>query len=105
MFFFIGKDERAKWKRALEAFQRASAVYKKKHNKPPVIVYDNIAKLVNVNPKVLDTLQDDAKMNADEREYVAVFVSSEGSVPRRMECKYQYVFLCAMERNSIIYIL
>ncbi|CAG8655736.1 10138_t:CDS:2, partial [Ambispora leptoticha] len=81
------KDERPKWKRALEAFKRASAVYEAKHNKPPVIVYDNVAKLVNVNPKVLDTLQDDAKMNADHRKYIAVFVSSEGSVPRRMESR------------------
>ncbi|CAG8611692.1 499_t:CDS:2, partial [Acaulospora colombiana] len=71
----------------LEAFKRASAVYEAKHNKPPVIVYDNIAKLVSVNPKVLDTLQDDAKMNADHRKYIAVFVSGEGSVPRRMEYK------------------
>ena len=89
MFFFIGKgkDKRPKWKRALEAFKRASAVYREKYNKPPVIVYDNIAKLVNVNPKVLDTLQDDAKMNADHRNYIAVFVSSEGSLPRRMQCE------------------
>ena len=42
MFLFIGKDECPKWKRALEAFKRASAVYKAKHNKSPVIVYDNI---------------------------------------------------------------
>ena len=87
MFFFIGKgkDKRPKWKRALEAFKRASAVYRQKYNKPPVIVYDNIAKLVNVNPKVLDTLQDDAKMNADHRD---VFVNdSERSASRRMQCK------------------
>ncbi|GBB88418.1 hypothetical protein RclHR1_00150014 [Rhizophagus clarus] len=82
-----GKDERPKWKRALEAFKCASAVYKAKHNKPSVIIYDNISKLVNMNPKVLDTLQDDAKMNADHREYIAIFVSSEGSVPRRMESR------------------
>ncbi|PKY16984.1 hypothetical protein RhiirB3_429477 [Rhizophagus irregularis] len=67
-----GKDERPKWKRALEAFKRTSAVYKEKHNKSPVIDYDKIAKLVNVNPKVLDTFQDDAKMNADHREYLSV---------------------------------
>ncbi len=78
-----------------KAFKHASAVYKEKHNKPPVIVYDNIAKLINVNPKVLDTLQDDAKMNADDRKYIAVFVSSEGSVPRRMECKCDIIFFCA----------
>ena len=87
MLLFIGKDERPKWKRALEAFKRAGVVYKEKHNKLPVIVYDNIAKLLNLNPKILDTLQDDAKMNADNRQYMAVFVSSEGSVPRRMQCK------------------
>ncbi|PKC60970.1 hypothetical protein RhiirA1_467246 [Rhizophagus irregularis] len=70
--FSLCKDERPKWKRALEAFKRTSAVYKEKHNKSPVIDYDKIAKLVNVNPKVLDTFQDDAKMNADHREYLSV---------------------------------
>ncbi|CAB4430027.1 unnamed protein product [Rhizophagus irregularis] len=98
-----GKDERPKWKRALEAFKRASAVYKAKHNKPSVIIYDNIAKLANVNPKVLDTLQDDAKMNADHREYIAVFVSSEGSVPRRMEshsAKKPIIKIGDLDRNT-----
>ncbi|CAG8667676.1 13317_t:CDS:2, partial [Acaulospora morrowiae] len=79
--------EDPKWKRAMEAFKRASAVYKKKHNKPPVIVYDNVSRLVHKNPKILDILQDDAKKNADDRKYIAVFVSSEGSVPRRMETR------------------
>ncbi|CAG8700750.1 12481_t:CDS:2, partial [Ambispora gerdemannii] len=68
-------------------FKRASAVYKKKHNKPPVIVYDNISRLVHKNSEILDILQDDAKDNADDRKYIAVFVSSEGSVPRRMESR------------------
>ncbi|GBC19400.2 P-loop containing nucleoside triphosphate hydrolase protein [Rhizophagus irregularis DAOM 181602=DAOM 197198] len=98
-----GKDERPKWKRALEAFKRASAVYKAKHNKPSVIIYDNIAKLANVNPKVLDTLQDDAKMNADHREYIAVFVSSEGNVPRRMEshsAKKPIIKIGDLDRNT-----
>ncbi|RGB22461.1 P-loop containing nucleoside triphosphate hydrolase protein [Rhizophagus diaphanus] len=70
-------DTRPKWKRALKAFKDASAVYKAKHNKLPVIVYDNINGLIDVNPKVLDALQNDAKMNADRRKYIAVFVSSE----------------------------
>src|SRR5687767_12240994 len=95
MFLFIGKvDGSPKWRRALEAFKSAGAVYKAKHNKLPVIVYDNISEIMNVDPEVLDALQNDAKMNADHREYVAVFVSSEGSVPRRMECKYDIIFLC-----------
>ncbi|CAG8594227.1 2543_t:CDS:2, partial [Paraglomus brasilianum] len=87
-FFGDTKDEfDPKWKRALRAFKHASEVYKAKHGKPPVIVYDNIGKIVNENPKILDILQDDAKKNADGRKYIAVFVSSEGSVPRRMESR------------------
>jgi len=69
-------------------------VYKAKNGKPPVIVYDNISRLVHKNLEILDILQDDAKDNADDRKYIAVFVSSEGSVPRRMECKYCTVFRC-----------
>ena len=76
-------------------FKHASAVYKKKHGKPPVIVYDNVSLLFNENPKILDILQDDAKDNADFSKYIAVFVCSEGSVPRRMECKYWYSFWCS----------
>jgi hypothetical protein len=67
-------------------------VYKKKYGKPPVIVYDNVRRL---NPEILDILQDEAKDNADSRKYITVFVSSEGSVPRRMECKYDMIFLCS----------
>ncbi|CAG8707161.1 9320_t:CDS:2, partial [Racocetra fulgida] len=77
----------SEWERAMDAFKRASAVYKAKYNKPPVIVYDNISRLVHINPEILDILQDDAKDNADDRKYIAVFVSSEGNVPRRMQCK------------------
>ena len=91
MFLCIGKVVELplpKWRRALEAFKSAAAVYKAKHNKPPVIIYDNISEIINVDPEVLDALQNDAKMNADHRNYITVFVCSKGSVPRRMECKY-----------------
>ena len=43
----------------------AVAVYKAKHNKLPVIIYDNISEIMNVDPEVLDALQNDAKINAD----------------------------------------
>ncbi|CAG8505007.1 171_t:CDS:2 [Paraglomus occultum] len=81
----LDQPKTSEWERALKAFKRASAVYKAKNGKPPVIVYDNISRLVYKNPEILDILQDDAKDNADDRKYIAVFVSSEGSVPRRME--------------------
>ncbi|CAG8445004.1 9267_t:CDS:2 [Ambispora leptoticha] len=87
-FFGYTKDELdPKWKRAFRAFKHASEVYKAKHGKPPVIIYDNISRIFNENPKILDILQDDAKDNADDSKYIAVFVSSEGSVPRRMESR------------------
>ncbi|CAB4490183.1 unnamed protein product [Rhizophagus irregularis] len=73
--------------KALKTFRHASEVYKAKHDKPMVIVYDNVSYLVHKNPKILDILQDDAKHSADDRKYIAVFVCSEGSVPQRMESR------------------
>ncbi|CAG8682840.1 13796_t:CDS:2 [Funneliformis caledonium] len=87
---FFGATEETndpKWERAMDAFKRVAEAYKAKHDKPPVIVYDNVSRLVHKNPEILDILQDDAKDNADDRKYIAVFVSSEGSVPRRMESR------------------
>ncbi|RHZ87735.1 hypothetical protein Glove_30g138 [Diversispora epigaea] len=79
--------EEAKWKRALGAFKHVAKVYKAKHGVPPIIIYDNISQLAHKNPDILDILQDDAKNNADTRKYIAVFVSSEGMIPKRMECR------------------
>jgi hypothetical protein len=72
----------------MKAFKLASDIYKTKYKKPPVIVYDNVDRLIHKNPEVFNILQNDAKDNADSRKYIAVFVSSEESVPQRMECKY-----------------
>ncbi|CAB5378230.1 unnamed protein product [Rhizophagus irregularis] len=73
--------------KALQIFRHASEMYKAKYDKPIVIVYDNVSHLVHKNPEILDILQDDAKHNADDRKYIAVFVCSEGSVPQRMESR------------------
>ena len=45
----------------MNTFKHASAVYKEKHGKPPVIIYDNISQL---DPEILDYLQSDAYDNA-----------------------------------------
>ncbi|CAG8716452.1 8792_t:CDS:2 [Gigaspora margarita] len=84
-FSFIEKPRLEKWERVLEAFKRTSTLYKKKHDRPPVIIYDSISLLIPKYLEILDTLQDGAKKGADKREYVVVFVTSEGSVPGRME--------------------
>ena len=83
--------------KALKAFKNASAIYKKKnpYHQPPVIIYDNISQLIHTNPKILDFLQDDAKNNADDRNYIAVFVCNKSSILRKMECKYNIIFLCS----------
>ncbi|CAB4434517.1 unnamed protein product [Rhizophagus irregularis] len=73
-----------KWNKALNAFKRISKAYKSKHNKPPVIIYDNVSRLARIDPDILYILQDDAKDNADDGSYIAVFVSCEGVVPRMM---------------------
>jgi hypothetical protein len=80
------------WVRALKAFKHAAKAYKIKHGRPAVIIYDNVSRLAYKDPEILNTLQDDAKDNADSRTYIAVFISSEGFVPRRMECKYRRYF-------------
>ncbi|CAB5332128.1 unnamed protein product [Rhizophagus irregularis] len=51
-------DRRPNWRRALEAFKNAGTVYKTKHNKLPVIVYDNISGLINTNPKYLSAVKE-----------------------------------------------
>ena len=82
----------------MKAFKHASAVYKEKHGKPPVIIYDDIS---NLNPEVLDILQDDAKDNADKQKYIAVFISNKLSTLNHMESKYQYSF-CTL-KNIVTY--
>ena len=52
-----------------------------------MLILDNISKLSQKNVNMLEDLQDIAKLYADQRSCILVFVSSEGNVPRRMECK------------------
>jgi hypothetical protein len=72
-------------KRSLNAFTKAAKKYKKVYNKPPVIIYDNID---NLDPKILEILQDDAKHKADKGIYIAVFICGEGKFSQMMQsCK------------------
>ncbi|CAI2201492.1 1385_t:CDS:2, partial [Funneliformis geosporum] len=68
--------------RALKAFKRAAKAYNVKYERPMVIVYDIVIRL---DPETISILQNDAKDNTDSRTQIAVFVSSEGSVPKIME--------------------
>ncbi|RHZ85749.1 hypothetical protein Glove_60g37 [Diversispora epigaea] len=77
----------SKWMRAMDAFIQAAKVYKEKHGKPPVIIYDNVDQLIPEKTKFLDILQDEAKFNADESTCITIFMTSGGAVPRRMELR------------------
>ncbi|CAG8658811.1 5103_t:CDS:2, partial [Racocetra fulgida] len=75
----------AKWIRALDRFKCGAKAYLKAYGKPAVIVYDNVSRLAREAPELLDILQDDAKDNADKSSYISLFVTSEGTVPIRMQ--------------------
>jgi len=91
----IDKSDDPKWMRALDAFQHAAKAYKVKYDRPVVIVYDNFCRL---DPETIYILQNNAKDNADSRIYIAVFISSEGSILKLMESKYRHYFFFI--RNS-----
>lgn len=74
-------------KETLEFFFRAARRYKSDYNKVPVFILDNANRLAQYQPKVLDLLQDYAKLAVDNGTATMVFVSSEGRVPRRMMSK------------------
>lgn len=103
---FLGKkgdgfgDSYYKWQRVIDTIKRVSRVYKEKHKKTPVIIYDNVNQLVYQNLKILDILQDDTKIKVDDRIYTVVFIN-KGSVVRRMQC--EYVNFCAFLKINITY--
>ncbi|GBC27838.2 uncharacterized protein OCT59_008348 [Rhizophagus irregularis] len=76
------ESDEPKWVRALITFQLAAKAYNVKYDIPAVIVYDNVDRL---DPKTIRILQNSAKDNADSQTYIALFVSSEGSVLKIME--------------------
>jgi len=61
----------------------ACRAYKKKHGRAPVLVLDNFNLLLNLDDgqKYLELFQDFAKIMADQKLLVVVFVTSEGKVP------------------------
>jgi len=71
----------------LEVFSRAAIKYKQEYGKVPVLIIDNVNRLVQQQQQsLLNLFQDYAKDAADEETASVVFVSGEGEgcVPRRM---------------------
>jgi len=60
----------------MDAFEKGALEYKNKAGKMATLVLDNVN---NLDPNLLIQLQDLAKTAADRREYMVVFVTSEGA--------------------------
>jgi hypothetical protein len=72
------------WKIAFKQLEVYADWYRKENNKAPVIVIDNINRLANDAPKILQILQDGAKDAVGSGLFTAVFVTSDGSAPSQM---------------------
>ncbi|CAB4488445.1 unnamed protein product [Rhizophagus irregularis] len=81
---FLEGSKEPELKQYLEAIKYGAEVYKRKHGKPPVIIYDNVDHLVAKHSKILDLLQNDAKKSADDKKYITVFVSGKNSTFNKM---------------------
>ena len=68
----------------LEAFSRVAAKYKQEYKRTPVLIIDNANRLAENQLKLLEQIQDYAKLATDNGTATIVFMSSEGRVPRRM---------------------
>ena len=66
------------------SFSTAASKFKEEFGVIPVIIIDNVNRLAAKQVELLGMLQDLAKEAADNGFTPFLFVSSEGSVPRRM---------------------
>ncbi|RPA92041.1 hypothetical protein L873DRAFT_1818382 [Choiromyces venosus 120613-1] len=81
-------DDRAILVKGFKEFHNQAKVFKKNKGRSPVLVLDNINHLAQVNPKLLNILQDMAKGAADDRLFITVSVTSEGGTLIQMLGKF-----------------
>eukprot|EP01133_Synstelium_polycarpum_P012493 gene12493-14664_t len=70
--------------------EEAAREYKAKHNRPPVLVIDNIDLLFEKDKKMVESLQFFAKMHADLSDLIVVFVTGNGDVLEFMRSQSSY---------------
>jgi hypothetical protein len=94
------------WEYAFNQFEKYAEWYAKENNKAPVIVIDNINRLANKAPEILDILQEGAKDAVGSGLYTAVFVTSDGSAADRMQGNQLLLFQRAiLSRGQIFFVL
>ncbi|RPA89366.1 hypothetical protein L873DRAFT_1822975, partial [Choiromyces venosus 120613-1] len=77
-------DDREILVKVFNEFHNQAKVFKKNKGRSPVLVLDNIDRLAQANPKLLNILQDMAKDAADDGLFITVFVTSEQGAPIQM---------------------
>jgi hypothetical protein len=80
----IDSSEPASLEEGLQVLSRHAIKYKQEYKRVPVLIIDNVNRLAQMQPRLLDLFQDYAKDTADNRIVTVVFLSSEGRVPRRL---------------------
>ncbi|RPA90978.1 hypothetical protein L873DRAFT_1820191 [Choiromyces venosus 120613-1] len=75
-------DDRAILVEVFKEFDNQAKVFKKNKGRSPVLVLDNINRLAEANPKLLNILQDMAKDAADDGLFITVFVTSRSASSR-----------------------
>ncbi|RIA84683.1 P-loop containing nucleoside triphosphate hydrolase protein [Glomus cerebriforme] len=90
-----------KWKQVIDEINYASKIYKKKYKKPPVIIYDNVEYLFHSNPEILNILQENAKNNADNKQYITIFIVNEKDVFDKIGSHHYWAHRHIMEIGNL----
>jgi hypothetical protein len=78
------------WKYAFEQFEKYADWYRKENNRAPVIVFDNISRLANDAPEILDILQEGAKDAVESGLFTAVFVTYDSPATSQMRGNFGF---------------
>jgi len=78
------------WDDVYDTFKKYADWYRKEYNRAPVIVIDNINRLANNAPEILEIMQEGAKDAVGSGLFTAVFVSSDGSAPSQMRGNFGF---------------
>ncbi|CAG8762072.1 4952_t:CDS:2, partial [Rhizophagus irregularis] len=72
------------WIKSLEILEESAEIYKKKYNKPLIIIYNNADQLVTEDLKILSTFQSRAISNAKIEKYISIFVCNNNNTLKKL---------------------
>ncbi|GBC37789.2 P-loop containing nucleoside triphosphate hydrolase protein [Rhizophagus irregularis DAOM 181602=DAOM 197198] len=67
-----------------EILEESAEIYKKKYNKPLIIIYNNADQLVTEDLKILSTFQSRAISNAKIEKYISIFVCNNNNTLKKL---------------------